>query len=51
MADEARTGLMMPIPRPARTNPGSSTVQLESAWVKPMARHPAAMSRRAVPIM
>ena len=45
MADEASTGLTIPIPMPLTMNPGSSTVQPEPAWVVAISRQPTAMSR------
>ena len=40
MADEASTGLTVPIPMPAMMKPGSSTVQLEThgSWPSPGSR-------------
>ena len=51
MADEASTGLMVPIPTPATMNPGRSTVHPEVAWVVAINRHPTAISRSPVPSM
>ena len=39
---EARTGLVMPVPMPARMKPGRRTVQVESAWTSVISRHPRA---------
>ncbi len=49
MADEASTGLTVPIPMPATTNPGSSTVQAEVAWVVAISRQPTAIRSRPAP--
>ena len=43
MADEASTGLTVPIPMPAMMNPGSSTVQPDAAWVVAITRQPTAI--------
>ena len=37
-APEARTGLTVPAPKPARMNPGSNTVQPDVGLVVPIAR-------------
>ena len=49
MADEASTGLTVPIPMPATMKPGSRTVHPEEAWVVAMSRQPTAIRRRPVP--
>ena len=49
MAEEASTGLTVPIPIPAATKPGRSTVQPEEAWVVAMRRQPTAIRNMPVP--
>ena len=41
MAPEAKTGLTIPIPKPTTRKPGSSTVQVEFAWVVAIEQEPA----------
>ena len=44
MADDASTGLTVPMPIPATMNPGSSTVHAEPAWMTVINAHPTAIS-------
>ena len=49
MAEEASTGFTVPIPMPAATKPGRSTVHPDEAWVVAMSRQPTAMRNMPVP--